>query len=67
MLARMLSTDTIRVHAKPLAAFAVSLVFAVAALPALAQRRGRQRRASPPRLTVTCCGAGRDGAGIPSR
>jgi putative membrane protein len=35
----MLSTDTIRAHAKPLAAFAVLLVFAVAALPALAQQQ----------------------------
>ena len=41
MLARMLSTDTIRAYAKPLAAFAVSLVFAVAALPALAQQQGQ--------------------------
>jgi putative membrane protein len=44
MSARMLSTDTIRAHAKPLAAFAVSLVFAVAALPALAQQ---QEQAAP--------------------
>ena len=41
MFAKMLSTDTIRAHAKPLAAFAVSLVFAVAALPALAQQQGQ--------------------------
>jgi putative membrane protein len=41
MFARMLSRDTIRAHAKPLAAFAVSLVFAVAALPALAQQQGQ--------------------------
>ena len=41
MFARMLSTDTIRARAKPLAAFAVSLVFAVAALPALAQQQGQ--------------------------
>ena len=41
MFARMLSTDTIRAHAKPLAAFALSLVFAVAALPALAQQQGQ--------------------------
>ena len=40
-MSRMLSTDTIRAHAKPLAAFAVSLVFAVAALPALAQQQGQ--------------------------
>jgi hypothetical protein len=33
----MLSTDTIRAHAKRPATFAVSLVFAIAALPALAQ------------------------------
>jgi putative membrane protein len=38
MFIRMLSTDTIRAHAKLLAAFAVSLVFAVAALPAFAQQ-----------------------------
>ena len=44
MFARMLSTDTIRTHARPLAAFAVSLVFAVAALPALAQQ---QEQAAP--------------------
>jgi putative membrane protein len=44
MFARMLSTDTIRAHAKPLAAFAVLLVFAVAALPALAQQ---QEQAAP--------------------
>ncbi len=36
MSARMLFTDTIRAHAKRLAAFAVSLVFAIATLPALA-------------------------------
>ncbi len=41
MFARMLSTGTIRAHAKPLAAFAVSLVFAVAALPAFAQQQGQ--------------------------
>jgi putative membrane protein len=41
MFARMLSTDTIRASAKLLAAFAVSLVFAVAALPALAQQQGQ--------------------------
>lgn len=41
MFGRMLSTDTIRARAKPLAAFAVSLVFAVAALPALAQQQGQ--------------------------
>ena len=44
MFARMLSRDTIRAHAKPLAAFAVLLVFAVAALPALAQQ---QEQAAP--------------------
>ena len=38
MFLRRLSTDTIRAHAKRLAAFAVLLVFAVAALPALAQQ-----------------------------
>jgi putative membrane protein len=47
MLARMLSTDTIRAHAKPLAAFAVSLVFAVAALPALAQQQGQAAPSVP--------------------
>ncbi len=41
MLLRILSTDTIRAYVKPLAAFAVSLVFAVAALPALAQQQGQ--------------------------
>ena len=44
MFARMLSTDTIRAHAKSLAALAVLLVFAVAALPALAQQ---QEQAAP--------------------
>ena len=39
MFSRMLSTDTIRAHAKPLAAFAVLVVFAVATLPALAQQQ----------------------------
>jgi putative membrane protein len=39
----MLFTDSIRAHAKRLAAFAVSLVFAIAALPALAQ----QQQATP--------------------
>jgi len=38
MFARMLSTDTIRAHAKSLAALAVLLVFVVAAVPALAQQ-----------------------------
>ena len=51
MFARMLSADTIRAHAKP-CCFAVSFVFAVAALPALAQQQGRRRRTSPPRLTA---------------
>ena len=41
MVAKMLSTDRIRAHAKPLAAFVVSVVFAVAALPALAQQQGQ--------------------------
>jgi len=44
MFIRMLSTNTIRAHAKRLAAFAVLLVFAVAALPALAQQ---QEQAAP--------------------
>ncbi len=44
MLAKMFSIDTIRAHAKPLAAFAISLIFAVAALPALAQQ---QEQAAP--------------------
>ncbi|HXZ00963.1 MAG TPA: SHOCT domain-containing protein [Stellaceae bacterium] len=38
MALRTLSTDTIRTHAKRLVALAVSLVFALAALPALAQQ-----------------------------
>jgi len=38
MFIRMLSTGTIRACAKHLAAFAVSLIFAVAALPAFAQQ-----------------------------
>ena len=36
---RMLSTDTIRAYTKPVLAFAISLVFVVAALPALAQQQ----------------------------
>jgi hypothetical protein len=44
MFVRRLSTNTIRAHAKGLAALAVSLVFAVAALPALAQQ---QEQAAP--------------------
>ncbi len=43
MSARILCTDTIRAHAKALAALAFSLLFAVAALPALAQ----QEQAAP--------------------
>lgn len=43
MSARILCTDTIRAHAKALAALAISLVFAAAALPALAQ----QEQAAP--------------------
>ncbi len=39
----MLSTGMIRAHTKPLTAFAVSLIFAAAALPALAQ----QEQAAP--------------------
>ena len=67
MFAKMLSTDTIRAYAKPLAAFAVSLIFAVAALPALAQQQGPAPSSVPPRPTamITSCGAGH-GAGIPS-
>ena len=38
---KMFPTDTLRTRAKPLAAFAVSLVFAIAALPALAQQQGQ--------------------------
>jgi len=38
MSARILSTDSIRAHAKRLAAFGLSFVFAVAALPALGQQ-----------------------------
>jgi putative membrane protein len=44
MFVRRLSTNTIRARAKRLAALAVSLVFAVAALPALAQQ---QEQAAP--------------------
>ena len=44
MFTRMLFTDTIRAHAKFFAALAVLLVFAVAALPALAQQ---QEQAAP--------------------
>jgi putative membrane protein len=44
MFVRRLSTNAIRAHAKRLAALAVSLVFAVAALPALAQQ---QEQAAP--------------------
>ena len=66
MFTKMLSTRT---HAKPLAAFAVSLVFAVAALPALAQ----QEQATP-KVPAAHYGygyghmmwGGPDGAGIPS-
>ena len=36
---RKLFTDAIRAHAKPVTAFAISLVFVVAALPALAQQQ----------------------------
>jgi putative membrane protein len=43
MAARTFYTDKIGAHAKRLAAFAVSLVFAIAALPALAQ----QQQAAP--------------------
>ncbi|HUZ75013.1 MAG TPA: hypothetical protein VMU87_18670, partial [Stellaceae bacterium] len=43
MSARTLSIDTIRAHAKRLAAVAGSLVFVIAALPALAQ----QQQAAP--------------------
>ena len=43
MLARKLFTDTILAHARPLAVFALSLIFAVAALPVLAQ----QEQAAP--------------------
>ncbi len=39
MSARMLSTNAIRAHGKCLASFAFSLVFAIAALPALAQQQ----------------------------
>ncbi len=48
MFAKMLSTDTIRAYAKPVAAFAVSLVFAVAALPALAQQQAPAPPSVPP-------------------
>ena len=54
-----------------LAAFAASLVFAVAALPALAQQQGQAAPNAPAApydygYQATRCGAGRDGAGIPS-
>ena len=39
MRARMVSTLTIRAYAKRLAAFALSLVFSIAALPAFAQQQ----------------------------
>jgi putative membrane protein len=39
MIARMPSTDTIRAHANRFAAFTISLIFAIAALPALAQQQ----------------------------
>ena len=45
MSARMLST--IRAHARLLAAFAVSVAFAVAALPALAQQQGQATPNAP--------------------
>ena len=45
MFARFPLTDMIRAHAKPFAAFAVSLVFVVATLPALAQQPSASRRA----------------------
>lgn len=42
MFTRMLATNAIRAHAKRLAAFAFSLVFAISALPALAQQQQQQ-------------------------
>jgi putative membrane protein len=39
MFARMLFTDTIRAHPKPLTALVTSLVFLATALPALAQQQ----------------------------
>jgi len=47
MFSRMLSTDTIRAHAKAVVAFAVALVFAVAALPAFAQQQGQAAPSVP--------------------
>ena len=47
MSARMLSTNAIRAHGKCLAAFALSLVFAIAALPALAQQQAPNVPAPP--------------------
>ena len=44
----MLFKDTIRAYAKPLTAFAVSLVFAVEALPAFAQQQGQAAAPSVP-------------------
>jgi putative membrane protein len=47
MSARTRSSDTIGVHASHLAAFVVALVFAVAALPALAQQQTPSVPAAP--------------------
>jgi len=47
MFTKMLSTDNIRAHAKLLAAFAVSLVFTVVALPALAEQQEQAAPAAP--------------------
>jgi putative membrane protein len=43
----MLLKDTIRSHARTLAAFAVSLVFAVVTLPAIAQQQGQAAPSVP--------------------
>jgi hypothetical protein len=68
MFTRMLSTDAIRASPKSLAALGVSLVFASAALPALAQQQGQ----TAPNVPVAPYGYGHmiwgaPGWGIPSR
>ena len=45
MSMRMLPTNSLRQHTKRLAAFALSLVFTISALPALAQQQ--QQQAAP--------------------
>ncbi len=68
-------TDAIRAHAKALALFAISLVFAIAALPALAQQQQQQQQPPPtaPNIPAVPYGYGHhmwgggDGDGTPSR